>query len=95
MRNEGVPAPVAAVAAALVEAAAALLLATTASKPGHDSMPSFIPSWFTAKDSQWSVRSVADREKRWQRETPAQGGMAEKERRTKKRGEEGGAGDVR
>lgn len=49
----------------------ALLFATSVSKPAQEDIPSLLPSWLTAKDSQWSARSPADRENRWHRETPA------------------------
>lgn len=46
------------------------LLVTSISKPAHDAIPGLLPSWLTANDSQWSARSLAERENRWQRETP-------------------------
>lgn len=49
---------------------AALLLVTSASKRVQDSIPSLLPLWLTAKDSQWLARSEADREKRLHRATP-------------------------
>lgn len=63
LREEGVE-------ALAVTGAWALLFATSASKLTHDDIPSLLPSWFTAKDSQWSVRSAADNEKRWHKDTP-------------------------
>lgn len=58
-------------AAVGVDAALALLFATSVSKPAQEDIPSLLPSWLTANDSQWSARSPADRENRWHRETPA------------------------
>ena len=49
----------------------ALILVTSVSKPAHDAIPSLLPEWLTAKDSQWSARSDAERENRWHKETPA------------------------
>lgn len=63
LREEGVE-------ALAVTGAWAFLFATSASKPAHDDMPSVLPSWFTAKDSQWLARSAADSEKRWHKDTP-------------------------
>lgn len=34
------------------DAVAALLLVTSVSKPAHDAMPTLVPPWLTAKDSQ-------------------------------------------
>ena len=59
------------VAAAVGVDAAAVLLVTSVSKPAHDVIPGLLPSLFTANDSQWSARSLAEKENRWQRETPA------------------------
>jgi len=57
-------------AATAVGVAAALALVTSVSKAAHEAIPSLLPSWLTANDSQWSARSLADSENRWQRETP-------------------------
>lgn len=73
--EDGVPAP--AMVAAVGVAAAALLLVTSASNPAHEAIPALLPSWFTAKDSQWSARSLADRENRWHRATPGAHGWGQ------------------
>lgn len=67
--DDGVPAA-AVVGVSATGAAAAMLLLTSVSNPAHEAMPSLLPSWFIANDSQWSARSLADRENRWHRETP-------------------------
>ena len=69
--DKGVTASAVTVAAAAAIGVTAFILVTSISKPAQDSIPSLLPSWFTANDSQWSARSDADREKRWHRETPA------------------------
>lgn len=48
--------------AVLVDGVCDLFLATSDSNPAQAAMPSLLPSWFTANDSQWLARSAADRE---------------------------------